>query len=404
MIYDAIVIGGGPSGLMAANQLEKNNINYLLLEKNEKPGKKLLMTGGKRCNVTNNQSVDSFISALNLKHKKFLLNALNQFGPKEVINFFKDNHLALELEDNFKYFPETKKSISVLEALLANINKNKIVINQAVKDIKKENELFMLTTSSNTYISKNVVIAVGSNAYPTTGSSGDGINFAKKFGINYIPYTPAETHIFSNYVKDELKDLQGLSLSNIKVKIDQTKTSHQGDLIFTHFGLSGPVIMHLSEDIFKELEKNEVFIVLNLVDKNFEELNQLFNRNQKELILSQLDQLMPKRLSKKILELLNISNKKVIELSKKDLNLLIENIINFKIKIDSVQVKELAYVNAGGIDTKELNPKSFEVKNIPGLYFIGETVDVHGPIGGYNITIGLSMGYLCANDITTKVK
>jgi predicted Rossmann fold flavoprotein len=404
MIYDAIVIGGGPSGLMAANQLEKNNINYLLLEKNEKPGKKLLMTGGKRCNVTNNQSVDSFISALNLKHKKFLLNALNQFGPKEVINFFKDNHLALELEDNFKYFPETKKSISVLEALLANINKNKIVINQAVKDIKKENELFMLTTSSNTYISKNVVIAVGSNAYPTTGSSGDGINFAKKFGINYIPYTPAETHIFSNYVKDELKDLQGLSLSNIKVKIDQTKTSHQGDLIFTHFGLSGPVIMHLSEDIFKELEKNEVFIVLNLVDKNYEELNQLFNRNQKELILSQLDQLMPKRLSKKILELLNISNKKVIELSKKDLNLLIENIINFKIKIDSVQVKELAYVNAGGIDTKELNPKSFEVKNIPGLYFIGETVDVHGPIGGYNITIGLSMGYLCANDITTKVK
>jgi predicted Rossmann fold flavoprotein len=404
MIYDAIVIGGGPSGLMAANQLEKNNINYLLLEKNEKPGKKLLMTGGKRCNVTNNQSVDSFISALNLKHKKFLLNALNQFGPKEVINFFKDNHLALELEDNFKYFPETKKSISVLEALLANINKNKIVINQAVKDIKKENELFMLTTSSNTYISKNVVIAVGSNAYPTTGSSGDGINFAKKFGINYIPYTPAETHIFSNYVKDELKDLQGLSLSNIKVKIDQTKTSHQGDLIFTHFGLSGPVIMHLSEDIFKELEKNEVFIVLNLVDKNFEELNQLFNRNQKELILSQLDQLMPKRLSKKILELLNISNKKVIELSKKDLNLLIENIINFKIKIDSVQVKELAYVNAGGIDTKELNPKSFEVKNIPGLYFIGETVDVHGPIGGYNVTIGLSMGYLCANDIILKTK
>jgi predicted Rossmann fold flavoprotein len=404
MIYDVIVIGAGPAGLMAANLLEENKINYLLLEKNEKPGKKLLLTGGKRCNVTNNQTVDGFISSLNLKHKKFLLQALNQFGPNEVIRFFKNNHLNLELEDNFKYFPETKKSMSVLEALLKNINSNRLIINQAVKDIKKTDDLFILNTASNTYQSKNVIVAVGSNAYPTTGSSGDGIQFAKKFDINYIPYTPAETHIFSNYVKNELIDLQGLSLTNIKVKINQTKISFQGDLIFTHFGLSGPVIMHLSEDIYKELQNKEVYITLNLVDKNYEELMNLFQKNQKDTIINQLDQYMPKRLSKKILELLGITNKPINQTSKKDLNSIIENMINFSIKIDQVQVKELAYVNAGGIDTKELNSNSFEVKKVQGLYFIGEAVDVHGPIGGYNITIGLSMANLCVRDIILKIR
>ena len=163
--YDVIVIGGGPSGLMVCNLLEKNNINYILLEKNEKVGKKLLISGGRRCNVTNNLSTRNFISSLNLKHKKFLFNALNSFGSKQVRDFFKEKGLDLILEDNFKYFPETKKSQSVLDALLKDLDQNKIILNQNVNAIDKIDSSYFVKTKDQEYHAKNVVIATGSNSY-----------------------------------------------------------------------------------------------------------------------------------------------------------------------------------------------------------------------------------------------
>ncbi len=406
MIYDVIVIGGGPAGLMTCGVLNKKGINYLLLEKNELLGKKLLITGGKRCNVTNNLSVDEFISSLTMKHKRFLYGALNEYGTKEVKEFFKSNGLNLVLENNFKYFPETNKSSSVLEVLKRNIDMKKVKVNCSVKSISKSDDIFTIKTNKESYVTKKVVISTGSSSYPITGSNGDGLVFAKQLGIKYKEFSPAETHVYSEYVTRNLSDLQGVSIVNTTVKIIGTKIENTGGLVFTHFGVSGPTILHSAEFIYEELLSRKVSITFNITEKNNDEIFKYIEDGKKDnkSILRVLEKLTTKRLSRKILEIANIENKNIKEISKKGINKIIELLTKFSIPIDRVQTKDKAFVNAGGIITKELNPKTMESKKIPGLFFIGETVDVHGPIGGFNVTIALSMGYKCGNSIVKEME
>jgi len=401
MIYDVIVIGGGPAGLMTCAVLNNKGINYLLLEKNDAIGKKLLITGGSRCNVTNNLNVDDFISSLTMKHKRFLYGALNEYGPSDIVDFFKKNGLNLILENDLKYFPETNKSSSVLDVLKRNIDLSKIKVNSYVKKIIKSDDVFTVKTGKETYISKKVVIATGSSSYPSTGSTGDGLIFAKQLGIKYKDFTPAETYVYSKYVSDNLSDLQGVSLVNTSVRILGTKIINTGGLVFTHFGVSGPAILHSSEFIYWELLSRKVMISFSITDKVMKEVVDIFDAGKRDnkYILKVLEKLTTKRLSRKILELSKIENKNINEISKKDISKVIDTLTNFTIPIDRVQSREKAFVNAGGIDTKGINPKTMESKDVSGLYFIGETVDVHGPIGGFNITIALSTGYKCGNNI-----
>lgn len=400
-IFDVIVIGGGPAGLMVCNVLEENNINYILLEKNDKVGKKLLISGGRRCNVTNNLSSKNFISALNLRHKKFLFNALQSFGSKEIREFFQEKGLNLILEDNFKYFPETEKSQSVLDALLKDLDEKKIRVNQKVNDIDEKDSSYIVKTKDQTYYTKNLVIATGSNSYPTTGSSGDGLVFANKLKINYLPFTPAETSLFSSEVVEKYQDLQGATIENTIVKINDSNQTYNGDLIFTHFGLSGPAIFHASEDVYTTLLEKEVIISFPLTNESHEIILNMFTKARIENtpVRNVLEQLTTKKIANKILSILSIDNKNTNEIGKKDIQRIIDKLKNFKVKIDKVQTKERAFVNAGGILTKELNPKTMEVKEKKGLYFVGETVNLHGPIGGFNITIALSTGYICGKNI-----
>ncbi len=406
MIYEAIVIGGGPSGLMAANILEQHQINYLLLEKNDKVGKKLLLTGGKRCNITNALSKEDFIQSLTFKHKRFLYPAIKDFGSPEIIEFFKSNGLNLVLEENFKYFPETMKSASVFEVLTKNLNLNQIKFHHAVKDIIKTEDGFILKTNDEEILTKRVIVATGSNAYPTTGSSGDGLVFASKLGLETKEFTPAETYLYASYVKDALSDLQGVSIIHTTVKIRGTKISSHGGLLFTHFGLTGPAILQISEFVYEELLKGDVYLTFNITDHSDDEVIRQMNaiHNQKVQILRTLESLTTKRLAKKVLELANVTNKNLNEISKKDIAKILELLIAFPVKIDSVETKEKAFVNAGGVLTKELDPNTMESRKIKGLYFIGETVDLHGPIGGYNVTIGLSTGRKCALSIVEDIK
>lgn len=399
MILDCIVIGGGPAGLMACNQLEGHK-NYILLEKNDKVGKKLLLTGGKRCNITNNLSVRDFIESLHMPHKRFLYPALTQFGPKDVIQFFDLRGLELDLEQNFKYFPKTGKSQSVLDALLKGIKTERIHYKEPAKKISKQGDMYLVETDLDTYLSKNIIIAVGSNAYPTMGSSGDALVFAKYLDIPYKPYTPAETYLFSDKVKQQDLDLQGVAITT-KVRINQDKKTHEGDILFTHFGVSGPIILHISELIYDRLQTEKVTLYITLTEV---EPIPVFNqaRTTKDTILTTLETMTSKRLAKKVLDVSAIENKRVSDMKKTEVERLNQLLTAFPIPIDGVEVKEKAFVNAGGIDVKALNPQTMETIQSPGLYFIGESTDLQGPIGGFNITIALSTGRLAANHVVSK--
>ena len=336
-----------------------------------------------------------------MNHRRFLYASLNEYGPKDIIKYFKNNGLELVLENDLKYFPKTNKSSSILKVLINNINLNNVRLNQYVRNISKDEDVFTIKTKSDVFKSKQLVVATGSNSYPATGSSGDGLLFAKQLGIEYKKFTPAETHVYSKYVSNNLDDLQGVSLTNTKVKIIGTKIENSGGLVFTHFGVSGPSILHSAEFIYNELQNKSVSISFNLTEKSKEAILNLIEtgRQDNKSIVKVLEKATTKRLARKILDLASIGNKNIKEISKKDINRIIELLTNFTIPIDKVQSKEKAFVNAGGIITKGLNPKTLESKKVAGLYFIGETVDVHGPIGGFNITIALSMGFKCGNNI-----
>lgn len=397
MKTNVIIIGSGPAGLFCANRLKEHNVNFVLLEKNPLPGKKLLLTGNGRCNVTNNLTKREFMDSLTV-NRKFLYSALSSFSTKEIIEFFTKRNVPLTLDKEFKYFPTSNKSKDIVDALVNDI-KEHIQYNQEVVSITKDTS-FNVKTKNTTYQSNHVVIATGSASFPKTGSTGFGLKIASKFDINTIPFYPAETSIYSNYIKEYSDSLMGIAIKNSNVRIQGTKMKTKGDILFTHFGLSGPAIYHLSEDIYKHLETNDTLLI-SLTDKTENELRDLYETYRKtdKLVKSFLEEVTINRMAKFIIDNKLVPNKKVKETSNKILNIIIELLCNFRVEVTSVEAKENAYVNGGGVDVKELHPKTFMSKKVENLYFIGETVDVHGPIGGFNITIASSMGFATANAI-----
>lgn len=397
-IYDLIIVGGGPAGLMAANVAQQRNLNFLILESNKTLGKKLLITGGSRCNVTNRFDVREFIDKLLIKNKRFLYSTLKSFGTSEVKSFFEKKGVELMLENDIKYFPKSSKSRDILNALTKDIPDSRVKLNRKVFNITK-NDFFKVECETSTYNSKNILIATGSMSYPQTGSTGDGVSFAEKLGHKYIPFYPAETNVHSGFISSQKDSLQGISITNSTLKIIGHKQKYQGDFIFTHFGLGGPVIQTASEFIFHSLKEGNNIIEVSLTEKSEEELKKLMQEESNMHILKFLDSILIKRLSRFILKFLKIENNKIQELSKKQKNLIIDSVRNFKIKIDRVEDKEKSYVNGGGVITDEINPRTMESKIVKGLYFAGEVSDLHGPIGGFNITIAMSMGYTAASNI-----
>ena len=404
MIYQAIIIGGGPSGLMAANVLEEHKVSFLLMEKNDKLAKKLLLTGGKRCNVTNNLTVERFIESLNMKHRRFLYNSLKAFGPEQIVGFFKNKGLGLLLEQDLKYFPETHKSESVLKALTQNIKDEHLHLIENVKTLEKEGKHWKVTTTKGVYLSENVIVATGSKAYPTTGSSGDGVVYAKHLGLKTIPFTPAETHIYADVIKEKYKDLQGIAISNARLMIEGQKTLFDGGVLFTHFGLSGPAILHASEIIAKKLQDEKVFVTFSLTEMDDQEVINRFEKAfmNHESLDTFLESVVIKRIAKLIPVWMNVKVKNINEYAKKERDLILITLLKFRVQIDRVESIEHAFVNAGGIDVNELDPKSMMSKTHEGLYFVGEINDLQGPIGGFNLTIAFSTGHLAAHHITNK--
>ena len=406
--FDVIVIGGGPAGMMAAISASNNKKSVLIIEKNAELGKKLLMTGGGRCNITNTKyDIKEFIELFG-KNGKFLYPSLNNFSIDDTIKFFNDNGVETKIEDG-KVFPESDRSYDVLNLLLYILDKNNVTIlkGKAVNEIiRKDNAIEKIKLDDGSYYSaKNYILTTGGISYRLTGSTGDGLNFSKKLGHKITELYPSIAPIFIKELW--IKDLEGISLKNIKINIFQNnkkRIENFGDLVFTNNGLSGPVILNSSKDINKIIEDDLCISIDFKPNIDIQELEEVFQKeliyDSKKIIKNCLDGFIERRLFYKILEISNIDfNKKCCELKKEQRKNIINLIKFFKLNIIKKFDFEKAMVTSGGILLSEIDPQTLKSKIVDNLYFAGEILDIDGPTGGFNLQMCFSTGYLAGKTI-----
>lgn len=396
-MYDCIIIGAGPAGLMTGIKICKNN-KVLIIEKNSKPGKKLLLTGNGRCNITNLKDNNTFIENVNY-NKKYLYGTINNFGPYDIYDFFTTNNVLLKEENDNKIFPKSDKAKDILDALLNNINDEIINYNETVTDIKYSKDNIVVITNKAQYKAKNIVIATGGASFKKTGSNGEHMKFAEQINQPTIKLFPAEVGVIT---KEKPLSLAGTSFNEVEVKYQKKKVN--GNLMYTHKGLSGTAIMSLSEHIYKNEEKTIYIDYLPNITKDQLEEKILTYPKEKE-VSSFLNQYFSKKFQTYIIKQLNYQeNIKIKNLNKKMCFDLLDIIKNHKIELEKTDDLDNAYVTGGGINMKYINSKTMESVINNGIYFVGETLDLHGPIGGYNLTIALSTGYSAGKAINDKLQ
>ncbi len=406
-----LVIGGGPAGMMAAITAAENGNEVTILEKMPSFGKKLLITGKGRCNITSSLYMSEFIKKTP-GNGKFLYSAFQNYTNADIIEFLKKQGLEVKEERGNRIFPVTDKSIDVLNCFKKRIDELKIkykLETRVEKILIKNNEVLGVRTNREIIQTDKIILATGGKSYPLTGSTGDGYKIARDLGHTIIPIKPALVPL-EVYEKEECKKIQGLSLKNIAIKIidtDRKKTIYEdfGEMVFTHFGISGPTILsgsaHLAKykDIDYLLKKRYIKITIDLKPALTEEhLDDRILRDFKEFKNKQfknsLDKLLPQKMIPLIVELSGINPDKMVnEITKEERRHLGQLIKYFTITIKNFRPVEEAIITCGGISTKEINPKTMESKLIKGLYFAGEIIDVDAYTGGFNLQIAYSTGY-----------
>lgn len=413
---DVIVIGGGPSGMMAAISASQNGKKVLLLEKNSLLGKKLLITGKGRCNVTSSLPIEEFIKNTP-GNGKFLYSSYNSFTNKDIINFLEKQGLKLKEERGNRIFPVTDKAKDVLDCFekkLKQLNV-KILYNQKVIEIltledNKIKKVVGVKTKNNTFYADKVILATGGKSYPLTGSTGDGYELAKKIGHTITKIRPSLVPL-STYNLELLGNLQGLSLKNVKIKfVDKCKNKviyeDFGEMLFTHFGVSGPVILSGSAHLVRyknidNLMQNKK-LVLEIDFKPALSEEQLdsrilrdFSAEKNKAFKNSLDKLLPQKLIPVIIKLSEIDeNKQVNSITKEERLALVRLLKCFEVHIKNFRKIEDAIITSGGINIKEINPKTMESKIVSGLFFAGEVIDVDCYTGGFNLQVAYSTGYV----------
>lgn len=407
MTYDVIVIGGGPSGLMAAISAAEHGAHTLLLEKGKKLGKKLAISGGGRCNVTNRLPEDEVIKHIP-GNGKFLYSAFSVFNNYDIIEFFENLGVALKEEDHGRMFPASNSAASVVNTLIDQLNKLQVEVklNSPVKAVDYGETVHKVYgENGDGYETKAIVIAVGGKAVPHTGSNGEGYPWAKKAGHTITTLFPTEVPLTSkeSFIKERI--LQGLALRDVAVSVLNKKgksiITHRMDMLFTHFGVSGPAILRCSQFVVKELMKEQAVTLQidALPDKNQEkirqEINELIHNNPKRAIKNSLKGLIPERYLQFLLDTLSIDeNLQGNHLSKENVRALAQAIKQFSFKVDGSLPMEKAFVTGGGVSIKEIVPNTMQSKLMDRLFFCGEILDIHGYTGGYNITSALVTGRL----------
>lgn len=398
-----IVVGGGASGMMAAAIAAREGKDVTLIEKNEKLGKKVYITGKGRCNVTN--AVDMRQLMDNIPgNKNFLYSAFHTFDNYMLMEFIESQGIKLKIERGNRVFPESDKSSDIIKAFERVLKKNKVKImyNTKVDDIIiKDKKAAGVICAGNEIYCDSLILATGGLSYPSTGSTGDGYRFAKKAGHTIVKLRPSLVPLET--VEEWVHDLMGLSLKNIGIKVlidNHVVYNDFGEMLFTHFGLSGPVILSASRFVSDKLP-GDVKISINLkpalsADKLDKRVQADFIKYSRKFYKNSLDDLLPQKLIPVIIKLSGIDeNKPVNQISKEERLRLVKLLQDLQLTIKSTRSFNEAIITAGGVSVKEINPSNMESKLISGLYFTGEVIDVDALTGGYNLQIAFSTGY-CA--------
>ncbi len=406
-----IIIGGGPAGMMAAITSAENGNEVILIEKMPSLGRKLCITGKGRCNITSSLEMEDFIKNTP-GNGMFLYSSFNNFTNQDIISFLEKQGLKVKEERGNRIFPVTDSARDVLNCFVKKLNelKVKLMLNTKVTEIiTEEQKVIGIKTEKETIKADKVILATGGKSYPTTGSTGDGYEFVKKLGHTITEIKPSLVPLES-YDKEFCKALQGLSLKNVEINLvdeEKGKTIYNdfGEMLFTHFGVSGPTILSGSAHLvrYKNIEQllKDKKIALTIDFKpalGEEKLDNRILRDFEELKNKQfknsLDKLLPKKLIPIIIEKTGISeNKQVNEITKEERKKLVKELKNFKIYINGFRPIDEAIITCGGINIKEINPKTMESKIVEGLYFAGEIIDVDSYTGGFNLQIAYSTGY-----------
>ena len=406
--YDVIVIGGGASGLFSSILLARNGKSVLLLEKNKILGKKLLITGKGRCNVTNNCDAETVLNNIP-RNSKFLYSAVYSFLPSDTICFFEKLGVSLKIERGNRVFPVSDSASDIVKALCDEANRLGVtIINKKVtRLITKNNKVIGVKCSDKDYFSDSVIVSTGGKSYPKTGSTGDGYKFAENVGHTVTDIKPSLVPLETK--QSFPGELMGLSLRNVKLSLWQRGKkkpvySEQGEMLFTHFGVSGPLVLSASAHI-NSIDEKDYYIVIDLkpaLDEKTLDKRILrdFSDNPNRNFSNVLKGLLPSKMIPVMIELSGIDGEeKVNNITKEQRKNLIELFKNLRIDIKGFRPIDEAIITRGGVSTKEIDPSTMESKLVSGLYFVGEVLDVDGYTGGFNLQIAFATANLAVHNI-----
>ena len=409
---NVIITGGGPAGMMAAITAARRGFKVTLVEKNEKLGKKLFITGKGRCNITNAGDSEDLFNSI-VTNRKFMFSSFNGFSNYDTLGFFDELGLHIKIERGNRVFPESDHSSDVIGALNRELKRLSVDVrlNTEVKDIivnggKATGVVVKCSGKESTIQADNVIVATGGNSYQSTGSTGDGYRFARKLGHSVTPIVPALVPF--NVAEDWESDLQGLSLKNVSIVVLDGKQeiySDFGEMLFTHFGVSGPLILSASSFAARRIKEHPLKLVIDLKpalcqEQLDESILRDFDEEKNKAFKNSLDKLLPKKMIPVIVRLSDIDgNKKVNEITKQERQKLVSLIKGLELTITGLRGFNEAIITQGGINVREINPTTMESKLVKNLYFAGEVLDVDALTGGFNLQIAWSTGYAAADHL-----
>ena len=398
--------------MMAAITAARRGFKVKLVEKNEKLGKKLFITGKGRCNITNAGDSEDLFNSI-VTNRKFMFSSFNGFSNYDTLGFFDELGLHIKIERGNRVFPESDHSSDVIGALNRELKRLSVDVrlNTEVKDIivnggKATGVVVKCSGKESTIQADNVIVATGGNSYQSTGSTGDGYRFARKLGHSVTPIVPALVPF--NVAEDWESDLQGLSLKNVSIVVLDGKQeiySDFGEMLFTHFGVSGPLILSASSFAARRIKEHPLKLVIDLKpalsqEQLDERILRDFDEEKNKAFKNSLDKLLPKKMIPVIVRLSDIDgNKKVNEITKQERQKLVSLIKGLELTITGLRGFNEAIITQGGINVREINPTTMESKLVKNLYFAGEVLDVDALTGGFNLQIAWSTGYAAADHL-----